>query len=197
VAEEREEKRKKKSDAQAEVMEAGRLLGLIARKDPELYNRLKAYQDVMGGKFTDIIIDALNFYLDYTAFSHIDLKTLLTTMKLVERLGQVLFSMLIGLSQVLSTPLVQAYTGAQITGAEAEAEKEITVAKAQMLKALTPLMNMVMSMLTQTLTRSFQPSLSQPQQISLTPQPSEKPQIKIVKSSEEKTEKETSDINTS
>jgi hypothetical protein len=52
---------------QAEVMEAGRLLGLIARKDPELYNRLKAYQDVMGGKFTDIIIDALNFYLDYTA----------------------------------------------------------------------------------------------------------------------------------
>jgi len=86
-----------------EGFEAGRLLGVVARRDPELYERIKAYAESRGMKPTDVIYDALALYDEYITLSGVDTKALMAALKLLDNLLRRMVSLMMSLNQLVTS----------------------------------------------------------------------------------------------
>jgi len=86
-----------------EGFEAGRLLGVVARRDPELYERIKAYAETRGMKPTDVIYDALALYDEYITLSGVDTKALMAALKLLDNLLRRMVGLMMSLNQLVTS----------------------------------------------------------------------------------------------
>ena len=93
----------KKKRINEESFDAGRLLGIVARRDPELYERLKIYAEQEGIKLSELVYDALSFYDEYLSLSTVDTKSLLAALKLLDHLFKRLMQMMLTLNQFFTS----------------------------------------------------------------------------------------------
>mgnify|MGYP005633883589 CR=1 FL=1 len=100
-------KKKRKKEVDEEGFEVGRYLGVIARKDPELYERLKQYAEATGHKFTDMVYEALTLYDEYLQLSTVDARSLLVALRLLDHLFKRLLQMMMTLNQYFTTEFFQ------------------------------------------------------------------------------------------
>jgi len=107
VTVEESSRRKRKKDVNEEGFEVGRLVGVIARKDPELYERLKSYAEASGYKFTDMVYEALILYDEYLQLSAVDAKSLMVALRLLDHLFKRLLQMMMTLNQFFTTEFFQ------------------------------------------------------------------------------------------
>jgi hypothetical protein len=181
------EERKKKgneSEPDKEAFEAGRILGVIARRNPDLYRAVKELTELEGAKLTDLIEDALQMYVEYKYEAPFMPKQVFYAMKLIERVSRWLVINM-GEFMKLAVSMMSAMLGYAEEEEEKEKEKKPTVPaelRAKMIEAFMPLMQNLITVLVSTMTRAFAPQLSQQVQISTAPTtPMSKP-VKVVSS---------------
>jgi hypothetical protein len=178
-----EEKRKRVED-EDEGLSAGRILGLIARRNPELYKRIKKISETTGQKSHELIEEALELLADYYEFSDINQRSLLMAMRFIERMGTWLFTSMNQYLRILAS--IQAETE-ETAPAQPTAVKPSSEIREKVLTALLPVLTNLITTLTTTIMSISRPqstALSQPQSIT----PSTKINVPIVvekKSSEE------------
>ena len=102
-----EKPKKRRRGIDEESFEAGRILGVIARKDPELYERLRNYANATGKKMTDVIHEALVVYDDYIALGSVDTRCLMAALRLLDNLFKRLLQMMMTLNQYFTTEFFQ------------------------------------------------------------------------------------------
>lgn len=107
VAAEEIKKKRRRREVDEEGFEVGRYLGVIARKDPELYERLKQYAEASGHKFTDMVYEALTLYDEYLQLSTVDARSLLVALRLLDHLFKRLLQMMMTLNQYFTTEFFQ------------------------------------------------------------------------------------------
>ena len=86
------EEEKKKRVEDEDSFAVGRVLGVIAKKNPELYRRIKKISETTGQKSHELVEEALELLADYYEFSDINQRSLLMAMKFIERMGTWLFA---------------------------------------------------------------------------------------------------------
>jgi hypothetical protein len=176
-----EEKRRKSNESEPdkEAFEAGRILGVIARRNPDLYRAVKELTELEGAKLTDLIEDALQMYVEYKYEAPFMPKQVFYAMKLIERVSRWL---VINMGEFMK--LTVSMMSAMLGYAEEEEEKEKKPSvpaelRAKMIEAFTPLMQNLITMLISTMTRAFAPQQVQMATVPVPPAP--KP-IKVVSS---------------
>ena len=102
-----EKPKRRKREIDEESFEVGRILGVIARKDPELYERLRNYANATGMKMTDIIHEALLVYDDYITLSSVDTRCLMAALRLLDNLFKRLLQMMLTLNQYFTSEFFQ------------------------------------------------------------------------------------------
>jgi hypothetical protein len=163
-----EEKKKKsnESEAEKEAFEAGRILGVIARRNPDLYRAVKELTELEGTKITDLIEDALQMYVEYKYEAPFMPKQVFYAMKLIERVSRWLVINM-GEFMKLAVSMMSALMG-YAEEEEKEKEKKPSVPaelRAKMLEAFMPLVQNLITMLVSTMARAFAPQLSQQLQV--------------------------------
>jgi hypothetical protein len=181
-----EEKRRKSNESEPdkEAFEAGRILGVIARRNPDLYRAVKELTELEGAKLTDLIEDALQMYVEYKYEAPFMPKQVFYAMKLIERVSRWLVINM-GEFMKLAVSMMSAMMGYAEEEEEKEKEKKPAVPaelRAKMLEAFMPLMQNLVTMLVSTVTRAFAPQLSQQVQMSTAPAPPVSKPIKVVSS---------------
>jgi hypothetical protein len=177
-----EEKRRKSSESEPdkEAFDAGRILGVVARRNPDLYRAVKELTELEGAKLTDLIEDALQMYVEYKYEAPFMPKQVFYAMKLIERVSRWLVINM-GEFMKLAVSMMSAMLGYTEEEEEKEKEKKPAVPaelRTKMLEAFMPLMQNLITMLVSTMTRAFAPQL--PQQMQIAP-PVSKP-VKVVSS---------------
>ena len=81
----------------------GRLLGVVARRDPQLYERLKVYAESEGIKLSELVFDALTLYDEYLTLSTVDVKSLIAALRLLDHLFKRLMQMMLTLNQFFTS----------------------------------------------------------------------------------------------
>jgi len=104
---EQQRKKKRKREIDEEGFEVGRYLGVIARRNPELYERLKQYAEASGNKFTDIVYEALELYDEYLQLSAVDTRALIAALRLLDHLFKRLLQMMMTLNQYFTSEFFQ------------------------------------------------------------------------------------------
>jgi hypothetical protein len=181
-----EEKRRKSngSEPDKEAFDAGRILGVVARRNPELYRAVKELTELEGAKLTDLIEDALQMYVEYKYEAPFMPKQVFYAMKLIERVSRWLVINM-GEFMKLAVSMMGAMLGYAEEGEEKEKEKKPAVPaelRAKMLEAFMPLMQNLITMLVSTMTRAFTPQLPQHVQMATAPAPPTSKPIKVVSS---------------
>jgi len=142
----RTEEESEKKEEEKEAFEAGRLIGVIARRNPELYRSLKEIIDFEGRKMTDILEDALQMYVEYRTESVFMPRQLFYAMKMVERVSRWSIEMLVRMLQV-----VMGTTQLFPSGYEEEKQPEKpsipSELKAKMIEIFIPILQNFISML--------------------------------------------------
>ena len=181
-----EEKKKKnnESEAEKEAFEAGRILGVVARRNPELYRAVKELTELEGAKLTDLIEDALQMYVEFKYEAPFMPKQVFYAMKLIERVSRWLVVNM-GEFMKLAVSMMSAMLYPEEEEEKKEGEKKPAVPaelRAKMIEAFMPLMQNLITMLMTSVTRAFTPQLSQQMQMTTAPAtPMAKP-IKVVSS---------------
>lgn len=182
-----EEKRRKSNESEPdkEAFEAGRILGVIARRNPDLYRAVKELTELEGAKLTDLIEDALQMYVEYKYEAPFMPKQVFYAMKLIERVSRWLVINM-GEFMKLAVSMMSAMLGyAEEKEEEKEKEKKPSVPaelRAKMLEAFMPLMQNLITMLVSAMARAFAPQLPQQMQMATAPNiPVSKP-VKVVSS---------------
>jgi len=143
-----EVKRKKVDE---ESFSAGRLLGVVARRDPELYERLKIYAEQQGMKPTDIVYDALQLYDEFLTLSAVDAKGLVAALKLLDHLFKRLMQMMLTLNQYFTSEFFtqQIEIMHNLRQQQVQQQQQAEKSKRQELKEqlVMNIMNMVFTML--------------------------------------------------
>jgi len=98
-----EEKKRRLKRVPEEDFEVGRLLGVIARKHPELYAELQEYAESTGKKMTELLSEALAVYYDYIHFKNVDSMCLVSALRLLEMLLQRLVDFMMTLNQFFTS----------------------------------------------------------------------------------------------
>jgi len=167
-----EVKRKKVDE---ESFSAGRLLGVVARRDPELYERLKIYAEQQGMKPTEIVYDALQLYDEFLTLSAVDAKSLVAALKLLDHLFKRLMQMMLTLNQFFTSEFftqqieimhnIRQQQMQELAKQQAEEKKS----KKQELKEqiMMSVMNMFMGLLTNMMTNMFKLQGAQAPQVQL------------------------------
>jgi len=164
LAEERK-KRSNGSEPDKEAFEAGRILGVIARRNPDLYRAVKELTELEGAKLTDLIEDALQMYVEYKYEAPFMPKQVFYAMKLIERVSRWLVINM-GEFMKLAVSMMSVMMGYTEEEKEEKGEKKPAVPaelRAKMIEAFMPLMQNLITMLVSTMTRAFAPQLSQMQ----------------------------------
>jgi hypothetical protein len=180
-----EEKRRKSNESEPdkEAFEAGRILGVIARRNPDLYRAVKELTELEGAKLTDLIEDALQMYVEYKYEAPFMPKQVFYAMKLIERVSRWLVINM-GEFMKLAVSMMSAMLG-YTEEEEEEKEKKPSVPaelRAKMLEAFMPLMQNLITMLVSTVTRAFAPQLPQQMQMATAPAPPVSKPVKVVSS---------------
>jgi len=103
IYEEEEEKESKRKDSFA----AGRILGIVKRKDPELYEEIVQIAQAEGKKASDIILEALYVYRDYKTMVGIDGRCLAYSMQLLDHLIKRVIQMILTAQQYFTSEFFQ------------------------------------------------------------------------------------------
>ena len=179
-----EEKRKRVED-EDEGLSAGRILGVVARRNPELYKRIKKISETTGQKSHELVEEALELLADYYEFSDINQRSLLMAMRFIERMGTWLFTSMNQYLRILAS--IQAETEETTPApAQSTAVKPSSEIREKVLTALLPVLTNLITTLTTTIMNISRPqstALSQPQ--SITPTKINVPIVVEKKSSEE------------
>lgn len=69
-----------------EAMEIGRIAGLIARKDRDLWELIKEKAEEKGVSPGDIVTEALRVYIEYDPYRQIDGRTIMLTLDILDRI---------------------------------------------------------------------------------------------------------------
>jgi len=191
------ETRRRRRDVDEESFSVGRYIGVIARKDPELYERLKNYAEAEGLKFTDIVYQALLLYDEYLSLSAVDTKCLVAALRLLDHLFKRLLDMMMTLNQFFTSEFFQQQISIihqlqqQRQQTMQKMQEEQKKSKQQEVKAklvemtmntMMTLLSSLMSMMTSSLTRT--PSTQPLPQQNIMKQIQTKP-VKIVRGKEE------------
>ena len=191
------EKTKRKRE---EDFSVGRYIGVIARKDPKLYERLKSYAETQGLKFTDIVYQALIMYDEYMSLATVDTKSLLAAIRLIDHLFKRLLDMMMALNQFFTSEFFQQQIGIihqlqqQRQQTMQKIQEEHKKSKQQEIKAklvemtmntMMSILSNIMTMITTTIAK--QQGIQQPPQQNIMKQIQTKP-IKIVRGSQEQKE---------
>jgi hypothetical protein len=191
LAEERK-KRSNGSEPEKEAFEAGRILGVIARRNPDLYRAVKELTELEGAKLTDLIEDALQMYVEYKYEAPFMPKQVFYAMKLIERVSRWLVINM-GEFMKLAVSMMSVMMGYTEEEKEEKGEKKPAVPaelRAKMIEAFMPLMQNLITMLISTMTRAFVPQLSQMRAPATTTTPVSKP-VKVVSSKMKEGDKQT------
>ena len=189
------EERKKKSNGSEpdkEAFEAGRILGVIARRNPDLYRAVKELTELEGAKLTDLIEDALQMYVEYKYEAPFMPKQVFYAMKLIERVSRWLVINM-GEFMKLAVSMMSVMMGYTEEEKEEKGEKKPAVPaelRAKMIEAFMPLMQNLITMLMTSVTRAFVPQLSQMRAPATTATPVSKP-VKVVSSKMKEGDKQT------
>jgi len=189
-----EEKRRKSNESEPdkEAFEAGRILGVVARRNPELYRAVKELTELEGAKLTDLIEDALQMYVEYKYEAPFMPKQVFYAMKLIERVSRWLVINM-GEFMKLAVSMMSAMMGYAEEEEEKEKEKKPAVPaelRAKMLEAFMPLMQNLITVLVSTMTRAFAPQLSQQLQAPATTVAMPSKPVRIVSSKKRETSAE-------
>jgi hypothetical protein len=181
-----EEKRRKpnESEPDKDAFEAGRILGVIARRNPDLYRAVKELTELEGAKLTDLIEDALQMYVEFKYEAPFMPKQVFYAMKLIERVSRWLVINM-GEFMKLAVSMMSAMLGYAEEEEEKEKERKPSVPaelRAKMLEAFAPLMQSLITMLMTSVTRAFAPQLPQQVQMATAPAPPASKPIKVVSS---------------
>ena len=191
MAEERK-KRSNGSEPEKEAFEAGRILGVIARRNPDLYRAVKELTELEGAKLTDLIEDALQMYVEYKYEAPFMPKQVFYAMKLIERVSRWLVINM-GEFMKLAVSMMSVMMGYTEEEKEEKGEKKPAVPaelRAKMIEAFMPLMQNLITMLMTSVTRAFVPQLSQMRAPATTTTPVSKP-VKVVSSKMKEGDKQT------
>jgi len=187
-------KRKRKKEIDEEGFEVGRYLGVIARRDPELYERLKNYAEASGSKFTDIVYEALTLYDEYVQLSAVDARSLLVALRLLDHLFKRLLQMMMTLNQFFTTEFFQQQINImhelqqqrtqqlQAIKQEAERSKQNEV-KARLIEmTMNVVMNLLQTMMQGIMTMTIKPQAKSPQVTTPISAPISTSKVKVVRS---------------
>jgi len=168
-----EEKKEEK-----EAFEVGRILGVVARRNPELYRALKELTELEGVKLTDLIEDALQMYIEYKIESSFMPKQVFYAMKLIERVSRWLVVSM-GEMMKLMISLTSALVGLAPGEEEKESGKKSMPAdlRAKMVELFTPLLQVLVTAL---LSATAKPLAATPAQ-----QVAQQQKVKVVSSKKE------------
>jgi len=165
-----EEKKRKLRRVPEEDFEVGRILGVIARKHPELYAELQEYAESTGKKMSELLSEALAVYYDYIHFKNVDSMCLVSALRLLEMLLQRLVDFMMTLNQFFTSEffrqqieiLSQIQQQRQQIATEAVEQTKKEESKSKMVEvksritelAITTMMNLVSTMISN-LTRMY------------------------------------------
>jgi len=106
-----EEKKKKRKPAPKEVLDTGRLLGVIAKSDPELYAALKEYAEANEQPTHQIVIQILKQYFltQKIKLANIDIEQLIIAWDILKQLIQYSIQLYTSLGTAFFNQMTQAY----------------------------------------------------------------------------------------
>jgi len=149
----------------------GRIFATIAKKDPILYEKIKKHMDVYGVKASDLIMEALRTYTDFTEFSAVDIRSLFASLKLLERIGEWLFLTMANYMKLVGSIMYAPEESEESEESEEKkkSEKANVELKTKMIEMITPLLTTIMSSTISTITNMITQytQKQQPQQINI------------------------------
>ena len=90
-------------DVNEEAFETGRLVALVARKDKELYKRVREMARAKHKSLQDVLAEAFELYELYSTLEHIDPKSLTVAIQLVEYFYRRAIETLLGLGALFTS----------------------------------------------------------------------------------------------
>ncbi|MEM1542730.1 MAG: hypothetical protein QXV82_08905 [Ignisphaera sp.] len=173
----------------------GRIFASLAKKDPVLYEKIKKHMDVYGIRASDLIIEALRTYTDFTEFSSVDTRSLFASLKLLEKIGEWLFITMANYMKLMSSIMyAPAEEESEEKGEEKKkGEKVSAELKTKMVEMMTPLLSTVMSSIVSVMSNMIAQytSKQQPQQVKIPVKDiGAMPRIELGKPAKESEEKE-------
>ena len=174
-----EKKKRKEGEAEVEAEKAekeealgiGRILGVIARRNPDLYRAIVQLKEMEGRKLTDIIEEALQMYIEFRTSFAIMPRELFYALRIVDFVSTKTMEQLAKVLQILAA-MMQFIVGygaqsAEYVAEEGEKKEEKkgvpAEIRAKLIDAMLPVMQSIISMLMQTITRAALPPQLQQQ----------------------------------
>lgn len=90
-------------DVNEEAFETGRLVALVARKDKELYKRVREIARAKHKSLQDVLAEAFELYELYSTLEHIDPKSLTVAIQVVEYFYRRAIETLLGLGALFTS----------------------------------------------------------------------------------------------
>jgi hypothetical protein len=94
-----------------EYFDAGRKIGLVARKNRELYETVKQIAKRKGMKMQDVLEEALNIWRLYQTLENVDPKALVSAIAFIEHMLNYSVSLLVRLGQAFTSEFVRSTMG--------------------------------------------------------------------------------------
>jgi len=177
---------KKAREKIEESFEVGRYLGVIARRDPELYERIRAYAETEGRKLTEIVYDALTLYDEYVQLSAVDTRSLLVALRLLDHLFKRLLQMMMTLNQYFTSEFFQQQIDMMYNLQQRKKQEQVEIKKSKEQEVKSKLIEMtmttVMTMMQGLMSSLMKLQLPQGQQATTVSMPTSDSGVKIVKS---------------
>lgn len=153
-----------------EDFETGRRLGLVARKDKELYNRVKAIAKQKKMKMSDVITEALELWTLYSQMQDIDPRALVVALSFMEHMMSRTVTLLVQVSQLFTSEMVKSMLElmANPPAPSLPQETEAKQYRSEIAKTLMPVMTQLLMQILMNVLKSMYPqvqvpSVSQPQ----------------------------------
>lgn len=105
-----EPKKKTEKEGVEQPQSFGRILGVIARRDPELYDKVKSLLEETGAKPSDIFEEAIRTYVEFSDYSQVNTKCLMASLNMLDNL----LKRVVNLMSVLNTWISSAFFQSQI-----------------------------------------------------------------------------------
>jgi hypothetical protein len=177
----RAEEESEKKEEEKEAFEAGRIIGVIARRNPELYRSLKEIIDLDGRKMTDILEDALQMYVEYRTEAVFMPRQLFYAMKMVERVSRWSIEMLVRMLQVV-VGATQLFPSGYEEEKQPEKPSMPSELRAKMIELFIPILQNTMTMLFSSLSSVASRGMPMQQANIPPPKPESVSKIKVVSS---------------
>ena len=190
-AEESEEKTEKE-----EALSIGRILGVIARRNPDLYRAIVQLKEMEGRKLTDIVEEALEMYVEFKTSFAIMPRELFYALRIIDFVTSKSMENLAKAMQLIAgmASLMTGYGYSSASGEEEKKEEKRAgippELRTKLIEAMLPVIQSIISMLMQTVAKAFLPQQLQ-QQVATTPSIPTPKKIKIVSSASSNTQPNT------